>query len=77
MVGALSENQKRRVLEDSGEFARWEQARAETPEEDVVLYPPFPMSTDELRRVAHSAEQFDKRLEQERRAEEQCRANED
>ena len=71
MVGALSENQKRRVLEESGEFARWEQARAETPEEDVVLYPPFPMSTDELRRLAHSAEQFDKRLEQERRAEQE------
>ena len=71
MVGALSEDQKRRVLEESGEFARWEQARAETPEEEVVIYPPFPMSTDELRRLAHSAEQFHRRLEQERRAERQ------
>lgn len=71
MVGALSEDQKRRVLKESGEFARWEEARAETPEEDVVIYPPFPMSTEELRRVAHSAEQFDMRLEQERRAEQE------
>lgn len=71
MVDALSEDQKRRVLKESGEFARWEEARAETPEEDVVIYPPFPMSTEELRRLAHSAEQFDKRLEQERRAEQE------
>ena len=33
MVDALSEEQKRRVLKESGEFARWERARAETPEE--------------------------------------------
>ena len=71
MVDALSEKQKRRMMEESGELARWEQARAETPEDDVVIYPPFPMSTEELRRLAHSAEQFDKRLEQERRAEQE------
>ena len=69
MVDALSEDQKRRVLKQSGEFARWEQARTETPEDEEVLYPPFPMSTDGLRRVAHSAEQSDRRIEQQRRAE--------
>ena len=68
MVDALSEDQKRRVLKESGEFLRWEKARAETPENDEVLYPPFPMSTDGLRRVAHSAEQSDRRIEQQRRA---------
>ena len=71
MVDALSEKQKRRMMEESGELARWEQARAETPEDDVVIYPPFPMSTEELRRLAHSAGQFDKRLELERRAEQE------
>ena len=69
MVDALTEDQKRRVLKESGELARWEQTRIETPEDDEVLYPPFPMSTDGLRRVAHSAEQFDRRIEQQRRAE--------
>ena len=69
MVDALSEDQKRRVLKESGEFARWEQVGAETPEDEEVLYPPFPMSTDGLRRVAYSAEQSDRRIEQQRRAE--------
>jgi hypothetical protein len=69
MVDALSEDQKRRVLKESGEFARWEEARAESPEDEEVLYPPFPMSTDGLRQLAHSAEQSDRRIEQQRRAE--------
>jgi hypothetical protein len=69
MVDALSEDQKRLVLKESGEFARWEQASAETPDDEEVLYPPFPMSTEELRRVAHSAEQNDRRIEKERRDE--------
>jgi hypothetical protein len=69
MVDALSEDQKRRVLKESGEFARWEQASEETPEDEEVLYPPFPMSTDGLRQVAHSAEQSDRRIEKQRRAE--------
>ena len=77
MVDALSEDQKRSVLKESGELARWEQASAETPEDDEVLYPPFPMSTDGLRRVAHSATQHDKRIEQQRRAEQAREANDD
>ena len=77
MVDALSEDQKRRVLKESGELARWEQASADTPEDDEVLYPPFPMSTDGLRRVAYSATQHDKRIEQQRRAEHSREANDD
>ncbi len=77
MLDALSEDKKRCVLKDSGEFARWEEARAETPEEEEVLYPPFPMSTDGLRRVAHSAEQNDRRIEQRRRAELAREANDE
>ena len=77
MVDALSEEQKRRVLEESGEFARWEQARAETPEDEDVLYPPFPMSTDGLRSLAHSAEQSDRRIERQRRAEQAREASDE
>ena len=77
MVDALSEDQKRHMLKESGEFARWEQASAETPEDDEVLYPPFPMSTEGLRRVAHSAAQHDRRIEQLRRAEQDREANVD
>ena len=77
MVGALGEDQKRCVLEESGEFVRWERARTETPEGEDVLYPPFPMSTDGLRRLAHSAEQQDSRLERERRAGQAREANDE
>ena len=77
MVDALTEDQKRRVLKESGEFARWEQVRANTPEDDEVLYPPFPMSTEGLRRVAHSAEQSDRRIEQHRRTEAARKANDE
>lgn len=69
MVDALSEDQKRRVLKESGEFARWEQASAATPETEEVLYPPLPMSTDTLRRLTNSAAQQDRRIENKRRAE--------
>lgn len=67
MVDALTEDQKRQVLQRSGEFARWGEARTETPEEEEVLYPPLPMSTDTLRRLSHSAEQQEKRYERARR----------
>ncbi len=42
MVDALSEDQKRRVLKESGEFARWEEASAETSDDEEVLTRPFP-----------------------------------
>ena len=77
MVDALSEDQKRRVLNESGELARWEQASAEVPEDEDVLYPPFRMSSDGLRRVAHSAAQHDSRIEQQRRAAREREANDD
>ena len=77
MVDALSEDQKRRVLKESGEFARWEQASEETPEDEEVLYPPFPMSTEGLRRLAHSAEQNDRRIEKQRRDEQAREANDE
>lgn len=69
MVGALSEEQKRRVLARSGEFARWEEARAETPEDDDVLYPPPPLGADDLRRLANSATRAAQRVEVARAAE--------
>ena len=69
MIGALTEDHKRDVLKKSGEFARWEQARAETPDEEDVLYPPLSITTDDLRRLAHSATQLAKRIETERAAE--------
>lgn len=77
MVGALGEDQKRRVLKESGEFARWEQARAKIPDDEEVLYPPFPMGTDTLRRLAHSAGQQASRLEKECRAEQAREANDE
>ncbi len=69
MVGALTEDHKRQVLKQSGEFSRWEEARAATPEEEDVLYPPFTLQTDDLSRLARSAEQLSKRIKAERRAE--------
>jgi hypothetical protein len=39
MVGALTEDHKRAVLQQSGEFARWEEARAETPEDEDASIP--------------------------------------
>jgi len=77
MVDALSEDQKRRVLKESGEFARWEEASVETLEDEEVLYPPFPMSTDGLRRLAHSAEQNDRRIEKQRRDEQAREASDE
>lgn len=66
MVGALSEDQKRLVLARSGEFARWEEARAETPDDDEVLYPPPPLDADDLRRLANSATRAALRADAER-----------
>lgn len=69
MVGALTEDHKRRVLQKSGEFARWEEASAETPEGEDVIYPPLQLAADDLRRLAHSATQCAQRVEAERAAE--------
>ena len=69
MVGALTEDHKRAVLQKSGEFARWEEARAETPEDEDVLYPPLAFEAEDLSRLARSSGQLAKRLAAERRAE--------
>lgn len=69
MVGALNEEQKRRVLARSGEFVRWEEARVETPEDEDVLYPPPPLDADCLRRLANSATRSAQRAEVARAAE--------
>lgn len=69
MVGALTEDHKRTVLKLSGELARWEEARAETPEDEDVLYPPPSLGRDDLSRLARSVSQLAKRVEAERRAE--------
>ena len=69
MVGALTEEHKRRVLQKSGEFARWEEASTETPEGEDVIYPPLQLDGDELRKLAHSATQCARRVEAERAAE--------
>ena len=69
MLGALTENQKRTVLKQSGEFERWESASAETQEDEEVLYPSLPIGTDNLCRLAHSATQYARRMEAERAAE--------
>ncbi len=69
LVGALTEDHKRQVLQTSGEFARWEASRAATPDDEDVLYPPLNLSTDDLTRLARSSELLAKRIEAERRAE--------
>jgi hypothetical protein len=74
MLGALKEGAMRTLLKNSGEFARWEAASARTPGDEDVLYPPLAISTASLRRLTHSAEQNDLRIEQDRRAEEAAEA---
>jgi hypothetical protein len=61
MADVLTEDQKRRILTDSGEFARWEECRAETPEDEEVLYPPLPLSAEDLMRLAISADRAERR----------------
>lgn len=45
--GLVEEDRLRRLLEESGEMERWEEARAETPEQHAVDYPPLPKSLRE------------------------------
>lgn len=59
----------KRVLKASGEFARYDEAAKETPEDEEVLYPPIQVSADSLRRLAESATKLERRIEAERRAE--------
>jgi plasmid stability protein len=65
MAGALTENDIRKILTDSCEFARWEECRASTPDDEDVLYPPLPMSAKTLMSLAVSAQKSAKRFEEE------------
>ena len=61
----------RRVLKDSGEFARYDETAANTPEGEDVIYPPLSVSADRLRELADAAAAKEGRIETQRRAEEQ------
>jgi hypothetical protein len=67
MLDVLTEDLKRRILTESGEFARWEECRAQTPKDEDVLYPPPPLSAEALMTLATSAQRSQKRLEDQRR----------
>jgi len=67
MVDVLTEAQKRRLLTDSGELARWERVCEETPEDEEVLYPGLPASGEFLMKLAVSAQRSEKRAEDARR----------
>lgn len=72
LAGALDRDKiLRRVLEDSGEFARYDEAAADTPEGEEVIYPPLSVSAERLRELADSAAAKENRVEAQRRVEEQ------
>ena len=72
LAGALESDEiLRRVLEDSGEFARYDEAAADTPENEEVVYPPLSVSADRLRELADSAAAIESRNEAQRHAEAQ------
>lgn len=71
LAGAIDNDDiLRRVLKESGEFARYDEAAKDTPEDEEVLYPPIQISADSLRRLANSSAKLEARIEAERRAEE-------
>ena len=70
LAGALESDEiLRRVLEDSGEFARYDEAAADTPEDEEVIYPPLPVSAESLRKLAAMAENKEARIAAQDRAE--------
>lgn len=70
ILGAIDDDDiLRRVLKESGEFARYDEAAKDTPEDEEVLYPPIQVSADSLRRLAASSTKLEARYEAERRAE--------
>ena len=72
LVGALdSDNYLRRVLTESGEFARYDEAARDTPEGEEVIYPPLPVSAERLRKLADSAASKAARYEARSHAEEE------
>jgi hypothetical protein len=71
LAGALDDAKLKRVLEKSGEFARYEEAARGTPEDEEVIYPPLPVSAERLRELADAAANVDRRYEASRRAEDE------
>lgn len=70
IVGAVDDDKYlRRVLTESGEFARYDKVKRDTPEGEEVIYPPLPMSADRLRDLAEAATSKQARYEAEARAE--------
>ena len=72
LVGALdSDDYLRRVLTESGEFARYDEAARDTPEGEEIIYPPLAVSADRLRKLADAAESKEARFGAEARAEDE------
>ena len=70
LVGAVDDDRYlRRVLTESGEFARYEEAQRDTPEGEEVIYPPLPVSVERLRDLAEAATSKQTRYEAECRTE--------
>ncbi|HEY5742543.1 MAG TPA: hypothetical protein VIS99_08375, partial [Terrimicrobiaceae bacterium] len=69
LCGVDMDDLVREVLKRSGEFARYEEAERETPEDEEVLYPRIQVSAERLRRLADSAARLEVRIEAERHAE--------
>ena len=72
LMGALDGDEiLRRVLKDSGEFVRYDEAAVDTPEGEEVIYPPLAVSADRLRDLADAA------VSKERRYEAECRVEDE
>lgn len=54
LTGGLSEDMISEALSNSGEFDRWEQERARTPEHETVVYPSIPYTLDTLQKLLPS-----------------------
>ena len=71
-MGALEKDEMlRRVLTESGEFARYDEAARDTPEDEEVIYPPLQISVESLRELADAAESKETRIAAQRRAEDE------
>ena len=71
LAGALDDGMLKRVLEKSGELARYEEAAHDTPEDEVVIYPPLAVSAEKLRELADAADGANRRYEASYRAEDE------
>ena len=69
LCGVDMDDLLREVLKRSGEFARYEEAERETPEDEMVIYPPLPLSAESLHQLARCAAGKEARIEEERRLE--------